>query len=277
MLPSHAALPTATHARAAVAAAGRIVVKLGTNVVLDDAGAIAERRLAGIVESLAVLRRQGREVLLVTSGAVALGAARLPDGSAQVRAAVGQGRLVAFYQAAFARVGLDVAQLLLTEDDFRHPARAARLGATIDGLLALGIVPVVNENDAVSTAGGRGDDDALLFRDNDMLAALVARRAGASLLVLLSDVDGVCTHDPAHVRDASVISAIDGLTPAILDAARGSGRRGRGGMAAKLQAAARAAAGGIDAVIANGHRADVLARIVAGETVGTLVRAGVAA
>lgn len=270
--------------RRPVAAARRLVVKLGTNVVLHEDGTPAAERLAGIVTALAALRRAGREVVLVTSGAVGLGASRLratgyddPTDHARACAALGQGRLMAWYQAAFAAAGVDAAQLLLTDADFRDAHRAARLGGTLDALLACGAIPVVNENDAV-TAGAEADVGAAvpLFRDNDMLAALVAELAGAALLVLLSDVDGVCAADPALVPDAPVLPVIGCLTPALLDGAAGRAGRGRGGMAAKLRAAGRATAAGVAVVIANGRTPGVLARVAAGEALGTLLMPEVA-
>jgi glutamate 5-kinase len=258
---------------AAVRDARRIVVKLGTNVVLDAQGAPATERLARLVDSIVSLRATGREVLLVTSGAVGLGATRLAPAagaSRQAYAAVGQGRLLAFYHAAFAARDVEIAQLLLTDQDFRSGARARRLAATLDALLATGVLPVVNENDAVAP----GEDAAprvATFRDNDMLAALVARAASASLLVLLSDVDGVYTRDPRRDACAALIPTLRRVTPALLGVASGPGARGRGGMAAKLRAARRAATAGIGVVIANGHTERVIERIVDGEAVGTLL------
>lgn len=255
--------------------ARRIVVKLGTNVVLDGDGAPAVDRLDGLVESLVALRAAGREVLLVTSGAVGLGATRLrtpAHAPRQVCAAVGQGRLHAFYHDAFARRGVEIAQVLLTDQDFRAAARTRRLAATLDALLSHDVLPVINENDAVAPgddAGGR--TRAPSFGDNDMLAALVARAAGASLLVLLSDVDGVYTGDPAHSSDAALIPTLRRVTPELLLGAAGRGSRGRGGMAAKLRAAERASAAGIGVVIANGHADGVIGRILEGESVGTLL------
>jgi glutamate 5-kinase len=258
---------------AVVREARRIVVKLGTNVVLDATGAPATDRLARLVDSIAALRTAGREVLLVTSGAVGLGATRLGGparASRQAYAAVGQGRLLAFYHDAFAARGVEIAQLLLTDQDFRAAARARRLGSTLDALLAMGVLPVINENDAVAP----GDDGAprvAAFRDNDMLAALVARAASASLLVLLSDVDGVYTRDPQADAGAALIPTLRRVTPTLMRGAAGRSMRGRGGMAAKLRAADRASAAGIGVVIANGHAERVIERIVDGEAVGTLL------
>lgn len=251
--------------------ASRIVVKVGSNVVLDADGRPAVERLRALVESIAALRAAGREVVLLTSGAVGLGRTRLTgagDGDRQACAAVGQARLTAFYHAEFARAGLDIAQLLLTEDDFRNAARARRLSRTLDGLLTHGTVPVINENDAVSDAGTTFDGDLpVLFRDNDMLATLVAKSTGAALIVLLSDVDGVYTADPAHEPEAALIPLVAFNETELR--ATGSNGRGRGGMQAKLRAAERAVEAGIAVVIANGHVPGLIERIAEGEAVGT--------
>jgi len=274
--------------RGDIAAARRVVVKLGTNVVLDDDGVPAAARLAGIVESIARLRTGGRETVVVTSGAVSLGATGLGDGSAtrrQACAAVGQGRLMAFYHAAFACHAMVPAQLLLTGRDFSDHARARQVGDTLDSLLAFGAVPVINENDAAFCAQRDAADDHAAsgsipaFRDNDMLAALVADCMGASLLVLLSDVDGVYTADPRVTSRASLLPLLDhdalaGSRPHAYTATEGDAarrERGRGGMTAKLAAARHAAAAGVSVVIANGHITGIVDRITAGEPVGTLV------
>jgi glutamate 5-kinase len=253
--------------------ARRIVVKLGTNVVLDADGAPAAARLERLVDSLAALRAAGREVLLVTSGAVGLGASRLGTTAAltrQAQAAVGQGRLLAFYHQAFARRGVEIAQVLLTDADFDAGARERRLAATLDSLLSHGVLPVINENDVVGDVFG-APLRASAFRDNDMLASVVARTTHASLLLLLSDVDGVYTANPARSPDATLIPTIRRLTPALLLGTAGRGARGRGGMSSKLRAAARASAAGIGVVIANGHADGVIERILGGEAVGTLL------
>jgi glutamate 5-kinase len=154
--------------------------------------------------------------------------------------------------------------------DLDAAASAARVAATLDALLAAGIVPVLNENDAVALDAADGAP-APAFRDNDMLAALVAEAARAEALVLLSDVAGVHTADPARCADAALLPAVHGLSAALLAGTGGVGTRGRGGMAAKLRAAHRAALAGVTVVIASGHAPRALERIAAGEAVGTLV------
>ena len=265
----------------------RIVVKLGTNVIMRPDGKVALGLLCGLVEQIAALRQQGMEILLVSSGAVGLGMERLglnerPTVVAQVQAcaAIGQSRLMALYDDAFDRLGCAIAQVLLTEDDFRDPERHANLRATLDALLTLGVIPIVNENDTVSTAeldrpadaqgarSERGERGERIFGDNDKLSALLARHIGADLLVLLSDVDGLYDRNPSE-PGATVLRGVDVIDERILALADGVNGRGRGGMVSKLESARIALRAGKTVVIANGRTPQVLERILAGEAVGT--------
>ena len=260
----------------------RIVVKLGTNVIMRPDGKVALGLLCGLVEGIAALRDGGIDVLVVSSGAVGLGVERLglpsrPTALAQVQAcaAVGQSRLMALYDDAFDRLGCRIAQVLLTEGDFRDPVRHANLRATLDSLLRLGVIPIVNENDTVSTIElerpssaaehGRG---RRMFGDNDKLSALLLEHIGADLLVLLSDVDGLYDRDP-QLPDAEVLQQVSVVDDAVLSLACGGNGRGRGGMASKLESVRIALEAGKRAVIASGRTQRVLERIVAGEPVGT--------
>ncbi len=246
----------------------RIVVKLGTHVVSRSDGALALGPLGGLVEQIDGCLRDGHQVILVSSGAVGLGASRLhlerPTSLAdrQAAAAVGQGVLMAFYDALFTRVGRTVAQVLLTEDDFLQRSHYLDLHQAFERLLALGVVPVVNQNDVVSTKElalvGR------VFGDNDRLAALVASNLRADLLVLLSDVDGLYTAPPGS-PGAERIRIFGDKTYAIGEPSA----MGTGGMRAKVEAARVASRSGVRAVIAHGHGPAVLSRILAGEDVGT--------
>jgi glutamate 5-kinase len=263
--------------RRAPAAARRVVVKLGTAVLTHEDGSLAEGRFHGFVEALAALRREGRDVVVVTSGAVGVGACALglPAGPAapavrRACAAVGQGRLMARYAEAFARLGVTASQLLVDRADVAVRARAEGLHRTLVTLLSLGVVPVVNENDALAHGETPADTEGS-FADNDQLAALVAERIGADLLVLLTDVDGVYTADPRGAEAARLISVLEhDVVPVATPA---GSRRGRGGMQSKLGAARHAARHGCTAVIASGLVPDVLPRLCAGEAVGTLVPA----
>ncbi len=261
----------------------RIVVKLGTNVIMRADGKVALGLLCGLVEGVAALREGGVEVLVVSSGAVGLGVERLalparPTKLAEVQAcaAVGQSRLMALYDDAFDRLGCRIAQVLLTEDDFRDPVRHANLRATLDSLLSLGVIPIVNENDTVSTMElDRPLDGAQtaplrerVFGDNDKLSALLAEHIDADLLVLLSDVDGLYDRDP-QAAGAAVLTSVERIDEAVLALAHGGNGRGRGGMLSKLESVRIALDAGRTAVIANGRTPQVLERILAGEAVGT--------
>jgi len=257
----------------------RIVVKLGTNVIMREDGKVALGLLCGLVEQIAALRERGVEVLVVSSGAVGLGAERLglatrPTAVEQVQAcaAIGQSRLMALYDDAFDRLGCRIAQVLLTEDDFRDPVRHANLRATLDALLKLGVIPIVNENDTVSTMElDRPAESAQrerIFGDNDKLSALLMKHIDADLLVLLSDVDGLYDRNPSEAG-AEIVPAVDVIDESVLALAHGSNGRGRGGMISKLESAKIVLDAGKQVVIANGRTPQVLERIVAGEAVGT--------
>ncbi|MGE5345671.1 MAG: glutamate 5-kinase [Acidithiobacillales bacterium] len=268
-------------ARRRIASARRIVVKAGTNVVMRTEGGVALGRLYGLVESAANLRKEGRDVLIVSSGAIGLGAQRLRLGARpadlslkQACAAVGQSRLMSIYEEGFGTLGISTAQVLLTEEDFADPVRFGNLSATLGRLFALGVVPILNENDVVSTAEletpGEDGGRKRLFGDNDHLSALVMRHVKADVLVILSDVDGLYTGNPARNRRARLIPFVAGVTAEVARHADGPGVRGRGGMATKLEAARLATEAGGLAVVANGKTPHVLDRLFAGEEIGTL-------
>jgi glutamate 5-kinase len=266
--------------RAPLSESRRLVVKLGTNVIMRADGLPALGRLYGILESVASLIRDGRQVLLVSSGAIGLGAQQLRLGhkpellaEKQACAAVGQGRLMALYQEGFARLGVVAAQVLLTEYDFSNRKRYLNLRATLDRLLELGVVPVINENDTVSTAeletrvGFRTEP---VFGDNDKLSALVATGVAADTLLILSDVDGLYTGNPGRDPQARLVPLVTALTPEIEAFADGGSDRGRGGMASKLAAVKVATRAGTRVLIASGATPGVLDRVLAGEAIGTL-------
>jgi len=276
-----------TAARPSVAGAERVVIKVGTRVVTHDDGRLALARVSRVVETLARLRRSGRPVVLVSSGAVGLGCDALgiegtPRDLAtrQACAAIGQGRLVALYEQGLSRLGALGAQVLLTRADFDDRTRYLNLRRAFEALLTRGVVPIVNENDVVATeelafpgnGGGCGAGARTTFGDNDRLSALVAAKLSADLLVLLTDVDGVYAEAPgAGGAEAPLprlsIDALDGV-------ACGAGASaGRGGMQAKLEAARIAARAGCDVVVASGRDARALDRVLAGEEVGTWIEA----
>jgi len=268
-------------ARRKIAAARRIVVKAGTNVVMRDDGAVALGRLYGLVESVASLRKEGRDILIVSSGAIGLGAQRLQLAATpgelslkQACAAVGQTRLMSIYEAGFEKLGFSSAQVLLTEDDLASPVRFRNLQATLGRLFSLGAIPILNENDTVSTleleTPDGGSRRTRIFGDNDRLSALVMSHVKADVLVILSDVDGLFTGNPARDPKARLIPAVAGVTEEIARYAGGAGTRGRGGMRTKLDAARIATDAGGYAVVANGRTPQVLDRLFDGEEIGTV-------
>jgi glutamate 5-kinase len=253
--------------RAAIGAAGRVVVKVGSSSLTAAAGGLDPARLDVLVDALAAHRVSGRQVVLVSSGAIAAGLAplglpRRPRDLAtqQAAASVGQMLLVERYAAAFGRHGLLVGQVLLSADDLVRRAHYRNAHRTLERLLTLGVVPVVNENDAVAT-------EEIRFGDNDRLAALVAHLVQAGALVLLSDVDGLYDGDPRRPGARLVPEVRD---PADLGKVRiggaGAAGVGTGGMASKLDAAQIAAGAGVPVLLA---AATAVRRALAGDAVGT--------
>lgn len=268
--------------------ANRIVIKLGTAVLMrDDAsGGVALSRFYSFVESITALKKANKEVLLVTSGAVGLGARKLgferkptllPQ--KQACAAVGQGLLMSMYADAFERFDLVTAQVLVTEEDFSNRARYLNLRSCISELLEYKVLPIFNENDTVSTAeleALRTDADVKVnFGDNDKLSALVASKMDADLLLILTDVEGLYTADPRGDANAELISLVENITPEIDALADGRseqkpGRVGRGGMKTKLAAARVATQSGCATIIAGGKINQVIDKIFLGHGIGTL-------
>ena len=260
-----------------VCEAKRIVVKLGSNLFFNESGAIALGRIFSFIEDIAASRLSGRQIIVVSSGAVALGADALKMKSAtaslaqkQALAAIGQSRLMNLYEQGFAKYGLTAAQVLLTEDDFSGRKRYLNLRHTLTTLLDIGVIPVINENDTVSTTELEITDRSPSFGDNDKLSALVMSKLEATVLVLLSDVDGLFTDNPRENADAEFIPEVSEITPDILATVGRKSTRGRGGMATKLQAARIAMDSGGIAIIANGLKTGVLSRVLNGNHEGTL-------
>ena len=250
-----------------------VVVKVGTSSITDDAGVIHVDAVRKLCAEVAAARSAGHRVVVVTSGAIAaglpaLGLSRPRDvATLQAIAAVGQSRLMRVYDEVLGEHGIVCGQVLLAPLDFVHRAQYLHARQTVSRLLELGVVPIVNENDAIA-------DDEIRFGDNDRLAALVAHLVGAQLLVLLTDTPGMFTADPRLNADASLIEEIVEVDHELERLAGGSGSvRGSGGMASKLAAAKIAAWSGVRAVIAGASRPDVLAGALAGEPgIGTYIR-----
>ena len=254
----------------------RIVVKVGTSTLTHSSGAVDLRGMERLVRVLADLAGAGNEMILVSSGAIAMGTAKLGLAERpkelrmkQAASAVGQCQMMHLYDKLFSEYNRATAQILLTGDDVDDPERAEHLKATFSALLQMGVVPVINENDSVSSAEIETGQHKVLG-DNDTLSAIVARLCEADLLVLLSDIDGLYDADPRKDPDARLLARVDELTPQILEMAGGAGTwRGTGGMATKLSAAAIVMDCGCDMVITNGSRPEDLYDIVEGKEVGT--------
>ena len=254
----------------------RIVVKVGTSTLTHESGSLDLRSMEHLVRTLSDIQGMGHEVILVSSGAIAVGTAKmgLPERPKELRmkqaaAAVGQCSMMHIYDKFFSEYNRCVAQILLTGDDVEEEDRAEHLRSTFSALLEMGIIPVVNENDSVSSAEIETGHHKVLG-DNDTLSAIVADLCGADLLVLCSDIDGLYDADPKTHPDAKLLHRVTALTPEILEMAGGAGSwRGTGGMATKLSAARIAMAAGCDMVITNGSRMEDLYGIVEGRDIGT--------
>lgn len=254
----------------------RMVVKVGTSTLTHTSGSLDLRSMERLVRVLSDLSGAGREVILVTSGAIAVGTARigLPERPSSLRmkqaaAAVGQCRMMHIYDKLFSEYNRTMAQILLTGEDVEDPSRAEHLRRTFSALLELGVIPVVNENDSVSSAEIETGRHKVLG-DNDTLSAIVASLCGADLLVLFSDIDGLYSADPRTNPQAVLLHRVTELTPDILGMAGGAGTwQGTGGMATKLSAAEIAMDAGCDMVIANSGHPETLYGIVEGENIGT--------
>jgi glutamate 5-kinase len=261
----------------------RAVIKLGTGIVTGSDGQFNAEHLEPVARTIARLKKDGRQVVLVSSGAVGLGRGRLglhrdrlnDMVMRQACAAVGQSLLMHEYEKLFQTHGVQLAQVLLTEGDFVDRNRYSNLRQTMEALLKLGVLPVVNENDTVSTA----ELDYLniragerIFSDNDRLAALVMSHIEADVLVLLTDVDGLMPLAPSSSADVpgSVIPLVEEISPELKAMALGPSEGGRGGMLTKIDAAEIAMRAGGVAVIANGKKPDTLDRIFEGERTGTV-------
>ncbi len=257
-------MPSTQIRQTVIRSARRIVVKIGTNALTDGNGRLDEAFLRTFCGQISRVIAQGRSVTLVSSGAIGAGMAELDLPGRpktlpllQATAAVGQGQLMRTFHDAFAAHGLKVAQILVTRDDFQDRTRYLNIRNTIVTLADYGVVPVINENDAVAV-------DELRFGDNDIIAALLTTMLRAELLVLLSNVDGV-------MKDGSVLDVIDEVNPSSLSlATAGRSRLGSGGMTSKMSSAGMVTKAGDVVVVANARAPEVLERLLAGEKVGTV-------
>ena len=248
----------------------RITVKVGTSTLAHPTGHLNIRRVERLCKVLSDLKNAGHELIFVSSGAIAMGVGKLglrerprEMSAKQAAAAVGQCELMYVYDKLFAEYNHVAAQVLLTGDDLRDAGRRRNIQNTLFRLLEMGAIPIVNENDTIAT-------EEIAVGDNDTLGAIVAEAAHADLLVLLSDIDGLYTANPHTDPNARLIETVEALTPEIQALAGGAGSPlGTGGMATKLNAARIATEAGIEMVITNGAKPEVLYDIAEGKRVGT--------
>jgi len=253
----------------------RIVVKVGSSLVTNQGAGLDVAAISNWAQQIAILRERGCEVVLVSSGAIAEGMQRLgwaqrPSAvhELQAAAAVGQMGLVQVYESCFSQFGLRAAQVLLTHADLVDRERYLNARSTLRTLLTLGVIPIINENDTVVT-------DEIKFGDNDTLGALVTNLIEADALIILTDQIGLFSADPRKDANATLISEAQAGAPELELMAGGAGSAiGRGGMFTKIIAAKRAARSGAHTAIASGHEANVLPRLLQGESIGTLLTSG---
>ena len=259
--------------------ANRIVFKFGTNVLRNEYGEISLSRIYSFIEDISKLHKNGKEIIIVTSGAVGLGAKRAGVDSSesitmkQACAAIGQGQLMSIYEDGFEKYKINTAQILLTEDDFNDRVRYLSLNNVLNTLLKLKIIPVINQNDTVSVRELENvkDGTSVCFSDNDKLSALLSSKIEADLLVILSDIDGLYDSNPKENKNAQFISIVEQITPELESYACGTtaGSGGRGGMKTKLEAAKVVTRSGGKVIIANGKTPSIISKIFK-ENIGTL-------
>ena len=256
----------------------RVVFKFGTNVLRNEDKDISLSRIYSFIEDISKLHKAGLEVIIVTSGAVGLGAKKLNVDSSeslslkQACAAIGQSQLMCIYEDGFGKYSINTAQILLTEDDFNNRVKYLSLNNVLNTLLDLKVIPIINQNDTVSTSELEEAGNPLYgvsFSDNDKLSALVASKLDADLLIILSDINGLYDDNPKENPNAKLISEVKELTSEIENYAKTASNGGRGGMITKLQAAKVVTHSGGFVIIANGKEPQVLRRIFKGEKSGT--------
>jgi len=255
----------------------RVVIKAGTNVLTGGKEDLDLKVMSSLVDQISRMRLNGKDVLLVTSGAIAAGRQVFGDVNAgkdipsrQVLAAIGQTRLMHIYEDMFSAHGITVAQALLSRGDILDREGYLNVRNTILALLDLGVIPIINENDVVAVE----ELGVKVFGDNDSLSAMLSNLIDADLLIVLSDIEGLYTSDPHTNPDAMLISNVDRIDEAIESlAGAGHGVRGSGGMHAKLEAIKLATSSGVAVIIANGKSDEIITRICTGESIGTFFAA----
>lgn len=259
-----------------------VVIKIGTSVLTNYKGWISKKRIRDIVKQIAENKDKMKSVIIVTSGAIATGLSRLKIKSSpsslklvmkQVCAAVGQPTLMALYTKYFNRYGMNTAQILLTEEDLANKYRYKNFWRTLTALRERGVIPIINENDAISVKElipiNPYVPDSVRFGDNDRLSAIIASKIRADLLIILTDVDGFMVPTKNGLK---VIRELRRINKRTLSFAGSPGVLGRGGMLSKLQAAAIASRAGVKTIITNGLKRDIITKVLNGENTGTVVR-----
>lgn len=254
----------------------RIVIKLGTSTLAHKTGKLNIRRMTNLVRVISDIHNSGREIILVSSGAVGLGAGKLglPEKpkdtqTKQAVAAIGQCELMHVYDDMFEKYSVTVAQILLTKTIIANADHSKNVENTIEKLVGMGVIPIVNENDTVAI-----DELELEIGENDSLSAIVASLAKADLLLILSDIDGLYDDDPRVNPNAKPIHVVKEITPEIEHVAGGAGSNlGTGGMTTKINAAKIASAAGIDMVIMNGKNPEILYDLFENKEIGTIFKA----
>lgn len=250
----------------------RIVIKLGTSTLAHKTGKLNIRRMTNLVRVISDLHNSGREIIIVSSGAVGLGAGKLglaekpkDTRSKQAVAAIGQCELMHIYDDMFAKYSITVAQILLTKTIISNPDHCRNFENTIEKLVSMDVIPIVNENDTIAI-----DELELEIGENDSLSAMVAELSNADLLLILSDIDGLYDDDPRTNPEANPIHFVEEITPEIEKAAGGAGTSlGTGGMATKINAAKIAGEAGIDMIIMNGRNPELLYDLFENKEIGT--------
>jgi glutamate 5-kinase len=251
----------------------RVVIKLGTSTLAHKTGKLNIRRMTNLVRVISDLHNSGREIIMVSSGAVGLGAGKLglPEKPKDTKmkqavAAIGQCELMHVYDDMFAKYSVTVGQILLTKAIINNPSHCENFKNTVENLVQMSVIPIVNENDTIAI-----DELELEIGENDSLSALVAELSGADLLLILSDIDGLYDDDPRSNPDAKPIYVVDKVTPEIEAMAGGAGSSlGTGGMSTKINAAKIATEAGIDMVIMNGKDPELLYDLFEDKDIGTI-------
>lgn len=261
--------------------ANRIIFKFGTSVLTREDGNIALSRIYSFIESIADLKKQNKQIIIVSSGAVGFGVKKLNMNSKptvltlkKACAAIGQGRLMYLYEEGFDKFSINTAQILLTHEDFSIRERYLSLRETLNTLLELNIIPIINENDTVSSPEIKFLKEEITsnicFEDNDKLSALVMSKLDCDLLVILSDIDGLYDDDPRINKNAKIIPIVSEFTKEIESLGFEASKKGRGGMKTKLEAAKITVHSGGIAIIGNGKTNDIIKKIFNGDEIGTV-------